>query len=71
MVRDLVEFLMSAPAPRDESKFTAMASNQQRVSIQRRILNQSQLISMLQIKCKLKLWLNRSGLCKKHCIVGF
>ena len=29
MVRDLVEFLMSAPAPRDESKFTAMASNQQ------------------------------------------
>lgn len=71
MFRDLVEFLTSA-ITRDESKFIAVASNQQWVSIQCRILNQSEPLSMLQIKCKLEVWLNRSGLCKKHeCIVGF
>lgn len=66
MFRDLVEFLMSATTPRAESEFIAMASNRQRVSFQCRILNPSELISMLQIKCKLEVWLNRSGLCKKH-----
>lgn len=65
MFRGSVEFLTSATTHRDESKFIAMASNQQRVSIHCRILNQSEHISGLQIKCELDFWLNRSGLCKK------
>lgn len=65
MFRGSVEFLTSATTRRGESKFIAMASNQQRVSIQCRIVNQSEHISGLQIKCELDVWLNRSGLCKK------
>lgn len=63
---DLVEFQKSATSPGDKSKIIAMASNQQRVSIQGRILNQSEFISMLQIKCKLEVWLNRGGLFFKN-----
>lgn len=53
-----MEFQKSATSPGDKSKIIAMASNQQRVSIQGRILNQSEFISVLQIKCKLEGWIN-------------
>lgn len=69
MFGDLAEFLTSVTTPTGNSKFTALSSNQWRthwrVFIRCRILNQSELIYMLQIKCESDAWLNRSGLRKK------